>query len=108
MEAFIFDAVRTPRGKGKKDGSLHGTTPLELAATALRAADVLGSLASELEEEDELAPPIQWARGRGGTGSWRGPLPPPSHTRVAGFLSQEATRLRLLARAWQEQQHEHV
>ena len=30
-EAFVFDAVRTPRGKGKKDGSLHevkpGTTP---------------------------------------------------------------------------------
>ena len=37
MHAFIYDAVRTPRGKGKKDGSLHGTTPLELAATALRA-----------------------------------------------------------------------
>ncbi len=37
MQAFIYDAVRTPRGKGKKDGSLHGTTPLELAATALRA-----------------------------------------------------------------------
>ncbi|MCU6433295.1 acetyl-CoA C-acetyltransferase [Undibacterium sp. Jales W-56] len=37
MEAFIYDAVRTPRGKGKKDGSLHGVTPLELAATTLRA-----------------------------------------------------------------------
>lgn len=37
MEAYIYDAVRTPRGKGKKDGSLHGTTPVELAATALRA-----------------------------------------------------------------------
>lgn len=37
MEAFIYDAVRTPRGKGKKDGSLFGTTPLQLAATALRA-----------------------------------------------------------------------
>ncbi|MEI8326301.1 MAG: acetyl-CoA C-acyltransferase, partial [Betaproteobacteria bacterium] len=37
MEAFIYDAVRTPRGKGKKGGSLFGTTPLELAATALRA-----------------------------------------------------------------------
>ena len=22
-DAFIYDAVRTPRGKGKKDGSLH-------------------------------------------------------------------------------------
>lgn len=37
MEAYIYDAVRTPRGKGKKDGGLHGTTALELAATALRA-----------------------------------------------------------------------
>ncbi|MGN7101140.1 acetyl-CoA C-acetyltransferase [Ralstonia holmesii] len=37
MEAYIYDAVRTPRGKGKKDGSLHGVTPLRLAAAALRA-----------------------------------------------------------------------
>ncbi len=37
MQAFIFDAVRTPRGKGKKDGALHGVTPLELSATTLRA-----------------------------------------------------------------------
>ncbi|MES2130003.1 MAG: acetyl-CoA C-acetyltransferase [Pseudomonadota bacterium] len=37
MEAYIYDAVRTPRGKGKKDGGLHGVTPLELAATTLRA-----------------------------------------------------------------------
>ncbi|SLN29039.1 acetyl-CoA C-acetyltransferase [Oceanibacterium hippocampi] len=36
-DAFIFDAVRTPRGKGKKDGSLHEVAPIELAATALRA-----------------------------------------------------------------------
>jgi len=36
-EAYLFDAVRTPRGKGKKDGSLHGVTPVRLAETALRA-----------------------------------------------------------------------
>ncbi|CAG0948254.1 partial Putative acyltransferase, partial [Rhodocyclaceae bacterium] len=35
-EAYIYDAVRTPRGKGRKDGALHGVTPIELAATALR------------------------------------------------------------------------
>ncbi len=29
-EAIIYDAVRTPRGKGKKDGSLHGVTPIHL------------------------------------------------------------------------------
>jgi acetyl-CoA C-acetyltransferase len=36
-EAYIYDAVRTPRGKGRKDGSLHGVTPMRLAATALAA-----------------------------------------------------------------------
>ena len=29
-DAFIYDAVRTPRGKGKKDGSLHQVTPVHL------------------------------------------------------------------------------
>ncbi|MGB0956691.1 MAG: acetyl-CoA C-acetyltransferase [Panacagrimonas sp.] len=36
-EAFIFDAVRTPRGKGKKDGSLHEVPPVHLVATLLWA-----------------------------------------------------------------------
>ncbi len=36
-EAYIFDAVRTPRGKGKQGGALNQTTPIYLAATALRA-----------------------------------------------------------------------
>ena len=31
-EAYIYDAVRTPRGKGKSDGSLHEVTPVALAA----------------------------------------------------------------------------
>ena len=34
-EAYIFDAVRTPRGKGKKDGSLHEITALSLATQVL-------------------------------------------------------------------------
>ena len=36
-EALIYDAVRTPRGKGKKDGSLHEITPLQLSAQVLEA-----------------------------------------------------------------------
>lgn len=36
-DAYIYDTVRTPRGKGRKDGSLHGATPVHLAATALAA-----------------------------------------------------------------------
>ncbi|WP_332748383.1 acetyl-CoA C-acetyltransferase [Hydrogenophaga sp.] len=34
-EAFVFDAVRTPRGKGKKDGSLHEVKPVDLLAGVL-------------------------------------------------------------------------
>lgn len=36
-DAFIYDAVRTPRGKGRKDGALHEVTPTRLAVTALQA-----------------------------------------------------------------------
>lgn len=36
-EAYIFDAVRTPRGKGKKDGGLHQATPVWLLRTLLHA-----------------------------------------------------------------------
>jgi acetyl-CoA C-acetyltransferase len=36
-DAFIYDAVRTPRGRGKADGSLHEVTALNLAAQALSA-----------------------------------------------------------------------
>ncbi|MGB8018039.1 MAG: acetyl-CoA C-acetyltransferase [Pseudolabrys sp.] len=36
-EAFIYDAVRSPRGRGKADGSLHEVTALNLAAQALAA-----------------------------------------------------------------------
>ena len=34
--AFIYDAVRTPRSKGKKDGSLHSVKPIDLGAGLLR------------------------------------------------------------------------
>ena len=36
-DAYIFDAVRTPRGKGRKDGALHGVTSLDLATQVLVA-----------------------------------------------------------------------
>ena len=36
-EAYIYDAVRTPRGRGRKDGSLHEITPMQLAAQMLEA-----------------------------------------------------------------------
>ena len=36
-DAFIYDHVRTPRGRGKVDGSLHEVTALNLAAQTLAA-----------------------------------------------------------------------
>ncbi len=35
-ECYIYDHVRTPRGKGKSDGALHEVTALELASQVLR------------------------------------------------------------------------
>lgn len=35
-DAFIFDAVRTPRGRGKKDGALHSVKPVTLLTTVLK------------------------------------------------------------------------
>ncbi|MGF7008035.1 acetyl-CoA C-acetyltransferase [Aminobacter sp. BE322] len=36
-DAFVYDAVRTPRGKGKKDGSLHEVPAVRLGAKVLEA-----------------------------------------------------------------------
>lgn len=35
-EAYIFDAVRTPRGRGREAGKLHEVSPVRLATTVLR------------------------------------------------------------------------
>ena len=36
-DAYVFDAIRTPRGKGKKDGSLHEVKPINLLTGVLQA-----------------------------------------------------------------------
>ncbi|MGP4020455.1 acetyl-CoA C-acetyltransferase [Saccharopolyspora sp. 5N708] len=35
-EAFVYDAIRTPRGRGKKTGSLHGVKPISLVVGLIR------------------------------------------------------------------------
>ena len=50
-EAYIFDAVRTPRGKGKKDGSLHQATPVWLLRTLLQALQQRNSLDTSLVDD---------------------------------------------------------
>jgi len=38
-EAYLYDALRTPRGKGKKDGSLNEVAPIKLASQTLKALE---------------------------------------------------------------------
>ncbi len=40
MDAFIYDHVRTPRGRGRPSGALHEVPPVELAAQVLRALQI--------------------------------------------------------------------
>ncbi|MGA9084426.1 MAG: acetyl-CoA C-acetyltransferase [Pseudolabrys sp.] len=50
-EAFIYDAVRSPRGRGKADGSLHEVTALNLAAQTLAAVKDRNKLDPELVDD---------------------------------------------------------
>ncbi|MFZ4550374.1 MAG: acetyl-CoA C-acetyltransferase [Aquabacterium sp.] len=51
IEAYIYDAVRTPRGKGKKDGSLHQATPVWLLRTLLQALQQRSNLDTSLVDD---------------------------------------------------------
>jgi len=50
-KAFIYDHVRTPRGRGKADGALHEVTALRLAETALRALKDRNDLDTRLVDD---------------------------------------------------------
>ena len=50
-DAFIYDAVRTPRGRGKADGALHEVTALNLASQALAAVKDRNKLDPELVDD---------------------------------------------------------
>jgi acetyl-CoA C-acetyltransferase len=50
-EAFIYDHVRSPRGRGKADGSLHEVTALNLAAKTLAAVKDRNKLDPALVED---------------------------------------------------------
>jgi acetyl-CoA C-acetyltransferase len=69
-EAFVFDAIRTPRGKGKKDGSLHEVKPINLLAGVLRdlqarsdfdtaaVDDVVMGVVSPIGEQGSVIPKV--------------------------------------------------
>ncbi|MCH2083072.1 MAG: acetyl-CoA C-acetyltransferase [Saprospiraceae bacterium] len=46
-EAYIFDAIRTPRGKGKRHGSLHEIKPIDLLTTMLKTLEERQSFPSQ-------------------------------------------------------------
>lgn len=50
-EAYIYDALRTPRGKGRKDGSLHEVTSLRLSAQTLNALKERNNLEGHAVED---------------------------------------------------------
>jgi acetyl-CoA C-acetyltransferase len=50
-DAYILDHVRTPRGRGKADGALHGITPIELLTQVLEALRDRNELDTSLVED---------------------------------------------------------
>jgi acetyl-CoA C-acetyltransferase len=50
-DAFIYDAIRTPRGRGKADGALHEVTALNLASQALGAIKERNKLDPKLVDD---------------------------------------------------------
>lgn len=50
-EAYIYDCVRTPRGKGKKNGALHEVTPTELLVQLLNSVKKRNNLDTSLVED---------------------------------------------------------
>ena len=50
-DAFIYDHVRTPRGRGKADGALHEVTALNLAAQTLAAVKDRNKLDSKMIDD---------------------------------------------------------
>ncbi|MGK0444056.1 MAG: acetyl-CoA C-acetyltransferase [Bermanella sp.] len=50
-DAFIYDAIRTPRGKGKKDGSLHAVKPVSLVVGLMKALEARNKLDTSKVED---------------------------------------------------------
>ena len=50
-DVYIYDAIRTPRGKGRKDGSLHEVTALRLSSLTLNAIQSRNNLSGHAVED---------------------------------------------------------
>ena len=65
-EALIFDAVRTPRGKGKRSGSLNEVTPVQLASKVLKSIESRNNL--DTADVDDVV--LGCVHPRGEQGDW--------------------------------------
>ncbi|MDF0600359.1 acetyl-CoA C-acetyltransferase [Psychromarinibacter sp. C21-152] len=50
QDAYIYDAVRSPRGKGRQDGALHEVTAVKLSADVLNAVKTRNHLETGIED----------------------------------------------------------
>ncbi len=50
-DAYIYDAIRTPRGRGKRDGALHEVQPIDLLVTLFRALQQRNGLDTSLVDD---------------------------------------------------------
>ena len=50
-EAFVFDAIRTPRGRGKSSGSLHQVKPIRLLSSLMQTLQARHQLDTQLIED---------------------------------------------------------
>ena len=65
IEAFIYDAIRSPRGKAKSDGGLHDLSPFELLAPLYDAICLRTGLNAELVGEVVLGCVTQYGEQAG-------------------------------------------
>lgn len=66
MSVYIYDAVRTPRGKGRPDGSLAGFTPAQLVGQLVRALERRNGVAAVHAAEHLTLGCVTQVGGQGG------------------------------------------
>ncbi len=83
-DAYIYDAVRSPRGKGRANGSLHEVTPVKLSADMLNAVKNRNGLKGD-EIEDVIWGNATQVKEQGGCLARTAVLASDLHERVPGL-----------------------
>ncbi|MEL7020155.1 MAG: acetyl-CoA C-acetyltransferase [Bacteroidota bacterium] len=83
-DAFIYDAIRTPRGRGKSNGALYEVKPIELLSTSLEALRQRHELPTE-QVDDVIIGCVTPINGQGFNIAKAGLLLAQWHERVSGM-----------------------